>query len=551
MTDSTLNLNTKTERSARKAELEPLKQFFLTSESGKIMLTEKFTSVLAQHAVRVPRKDFDAWLNTLQEISQIAMPGGICSSESEKKMAVESFFIPLGEALNEFAFKQELSLWTRTCAVATVEILSQAFNANWPTNFWEKFCPEASASLGKSSPLLAILNELYSSEAQKPLGGPLQFYYLAQVCKLLPNVIERGSRSNLGTYKLDEYLNALELTMFPRRRVRTYHLIGLPDGEAEDWCFRYLANAISRRVQTSHTIQPATFVREEEPWELWASWMRKEFRGRPRNHNVAILGVPCSGRNTMVKLLEDAIWNQVSFGPPIEFHNDGTRRLLSLPGDRSGEIRIPDSKSLSLTASADKSDKSIQELRDCATIILVVPAFAFACSEGELQEELQSEVGRDLIGWLAHATRLLRLGDSNSPQYSIAIAFTMADEYGAIMPEEMRIFETAADWKAFLDFAEAIQNGPPRQHASAWQDFVSKIAERRNAEKDVALLRKLLLNGTRVLWQSIARDFNKHRAVVNGYLVQAKVVLDSESGSRNWEESGFLQIFADMLFEEG
>ena len=85
------------------------------------------------------------------------------------------------------------------------------------------------------------------------------------------------------------------------------------------------------------------------------------------------------------------------------------------------------------------------------------------------------------------------------------------------------------------------------EHEEAWRAFATRVWE--DVPRDLVLLRRMLLNGTRPLWQTIARDFDKGHAVVNGYLVQARTTLAEPAGDRNWEGSGCLQIFSDMFFE--
>ena len=121
--------------------------------------------------------------------------------------------------------------------------------------------------------------------------------------------------------------------------------MGLPTGEEEDWCFRYLAEKISKHKPFNIVVPPARFLQEDSPWSRWDSWMSQIFRGKPKNYNVAIVGSEFSGRQTILDLLKIAIWDGVALGPALSFHAESPLNgAITLPGGKTGKIVVFDPK---------------------------------------------------------------------------------------------------------------------------------------------------------------------------------------------------------------
>lgn len=463
---------------------------------------------------------------------------------------------PLGEALVNYSQTNGVNEWGCAVSVITIESLASILNANWPVEFWKHFVPEAFEHARDAVPAtLAILDSLYS-KAQKPIASPLHFFLIAEACKLLKDIVSRTRRANIpsktdersgirGAYHLDEYFNTIELALEPNKRTRTYHIVGLPGDHKEDWFFRYLANQLSIPADSQDSIiPPAQFLTGDKGLiSAISSWTWDLLRRTSAaGGKMAIIGPPNSGKRTVLKLWESAADKDVQVGPHFNYHQDAGGVRLHFSDDRSLGI-----ETFCLERETRVGDSDKRKIVESTTLVFVIPSCSFHTAERLAQDEILTPSGTQLVKRILDILEGLQLGRKKAPQYSIAFAYTMSDDFGVVIPnDQVRILESGQDWQNFIKYTD---NNKHRDREAAWNTFVSEV-ERANSPEDIRLLRRMLLNGTRSLWQTVARDFDKGRAVVNGYIVQSKPVLNASQSRRNWKSDGSLAMLADELFEE-
>ncbi len=134
----------------------------------------------------------------------------------------------------------------------------------------------------------------------------------------------------------------------------------------------------------------------------------------------------------------------------------------------------------------------------------------------------------------------VNLAVARNPEVMIAVAYTKADEYGVVEPEQIRIVNDRRSASA-LEKLSAAEAGEVHQR---WETFLDAVASAgvRGTTYQWGELRRTLLDRTRFLWESTIYQL-QHR-FVGGYFMAAQPV---DSYYQPWTRRGLFQLFSDFF----
>src|SRR5436305_12488713 len=140
---------------------------------------------------------------------------------------------------------------------------------------------------------------------------------------------------------------------------------------------------------------------------------------------------------------------------------------------------------------------------------------------------------------VSHVRHMVR----HQPRGRVAIAYTKAGEYGVPASATPRVVDQAPVSAALRAFGEA--RGPDVHRR--WADFLNLATATGSEDAGWRDTRRLLLDRTRYLWESVIRQDCLGHAHLNGYFVAAGPRYPGEGGRPPYHRLGLLQLFVDFF----
>jgi hypothetical protein len=287
-------------------------------------------------------------------------------------------------------------------------------------------------------------------------------------------------------------------------------------------------------------------------------WLFKPPTAR-RPLRIGIIGDSGSGKSTLVRAFLRAVGDprapridvQPVFEPDASVGEAGDdagvteEMLVFFRGEvRCGtgrfDLEVIDSNGLLLREPLPGSDASEEDLpvlyqatRKCDLLILVLAPRTLQC---------ESECALVLGHLVSHVRQMLR----HNPEGRVAIAYTKADEYGVPATATPRV---VGDEPAVTAALEAFRSAAGADLHRRWSEFLDAVVATGDPDPGWRQTRRLLLERSRYLWESVVHQDRLGHAPLNGYFVAARPRFPhgSEPACGPGRGSLFLPLFADFF----
>jgi hypothetical protein len=530
---------------------------------------------------RVPLELFETWRKQLCE-AQRTMGKGNAPLDPEVRVSVERIANNLLTALHKQSGSERVDLgpanaWGSAVALLTLSTLIGRIGGTFDPTALDSIWPRTSQNVPEA--LSEILVQLYHGEARNKPAGPLALYELAQVA-----ILNQGLFFHVAGKPFGNYLGLVKVLHDQKEKPSADKQIPvIPAHSPDDRCMQFLIRRIqvapdSARPSVATPSYPAAlrkYIEGQTRTRFTLKGRKKETLDKIR---ILLLGESRAGKSTIVKQLYRAISQGTDVGiiqPNMlktgwEGDRPGYADQTILPivlleakyaikgGQRPVPCEIIDHRGGIL--SEPRATVRVEDLQtladqtgDCDLVIVVLPADQFDANSDHRNFNNLLVTYADFVG------RILE----KNPFCMIAIVYSKCDEYGLDISRHVRIIDsdttspTAPVFDAFARFRRASDDKVAAERWSAFVALASSASAGGPTSKEVADLRRFLLNYTVSLWKQITKLDKKENTLINGYLVAALPAekMDDELVPEDYVkdvpyedvfERGFLQIFSDF-----